>query len=193
MDSRDMDTVLERASLLNERPEKIGAFISTLMNYIETGETQWFHIGFNAATEFADFTKLFAVDAFDGTRVIRAHYKNEMAYMSELTENANYKGPWTPKRLFDHIADSWMAHVEFVNNFEASFAIEIDETTALVLKMEMDEQPGICTDCWNKNRSDNREHENEYNCGHGVDDTYDAKYSALIMNRSDLENFNWED
>lgn len=168
--------------------EATAVFVGVMNHYVETSAPCYFY--FNPDETYKELVELLGIDEVDGSAVLATNYYNEMAYYSDLNNEPSYEGKWPLQAVINDIGDRYVNIVEFVNNFKAKVAIAIDEKTAVVFMVEIDEQPGICDDC--RGNDEYMEHNENYSCDHDVPDEYDIKHSAMILDRTDLERFDWE-
>ena len=156
--------------------------IDRLKAYVETGEPYSPYL--DSRESYLAFIKLLGVETISGASVLGYQYRNSNDYAEDRHYGALTDGDYKVEELMESIADARADLVEFPNNFTIGLGIAFDEKTAVVLSYEMDEQPGICDSCWADEEYMN--FNGEYNCGHGVNDTYSAKYGAVVMNRDDI-------
>ena len=169
------------ASQMDERRQNY--MISSLERYVETGEPQVFYIA--DAEQLGVFLDILGLNPIDGEQVTRIAYLSTAQTFLIAEDNPRFDGTLKLEQLFDFIADSYHHYVEFVNNYKAYVTLKLDDTTAMTFEVESDEQPGICESCCNDEQY--MEEDADYNCGHGVDDTYSFRYGAMVFNASELD------
>lgn len=164
-------------------------FIQGLETYTE--ERQLYYFWFKDSDEFTSFVELLDIDTVDGDAVLETVYRNTARAGLERSDDTQYEGPWQLRGLFNAIADRGAPYVEFVNNYQALATITLDEESVVTIGMELDEQPGICDPCYED--EEYMEHNEDFNCGHGVKDEYHEKFLAVIYDRSQIPEIRPED
>ena len=156
--------------------------INGLKAYVETGEPYSPYL--DSRESYLAFIKLLGVETISGASVLGYEYRNSNDYAEDRHKGVLADGDYKVEELMESIANARADLVEFPNNFTIWLSVAFDEKTAIVLSYELDEQPGICDSCWADEEYMN--FNGEYNCGHGVNDTYSLKYGAVVMNQDDI-------
>lgn len=184
MGPESLEFIENNAKDLGEQStDHVPHWLERIRTYLETSEPLELH--FFPDDLYKDFLKLVGLEVFDGRQIMEIRYENPTSYMAEENKNPSYEGSWTAEQVAQSIADRYASLVEFVNNYKASFCMKIDDKTALIFGQECDEQPGICEDCLHD--EEYMELNADYNCDHGVEDTYEYKRWILLIDVDDIE------
>jgi hypothetical protein len=190
MDRGTIETLRGNGTTQAEHATLAANVFERLERFVETGEPQnfWF---FQREQEFEAFVKLLGITEFDASRILGLAYYSTYDHGFEVEEaEPDYAGSWKYTALLNQIGDRFAPYVEFPNNFRASVAIGYDDDTAVLLSMEVDEQPAICVNC--DNDPEYMEHNDKYSCGHAGNDECDYRYQAIVLKKSDLVYLDWD-
>ncbi len=189
MTPESLRALLDKTDTAHRADQPRNRFVQGLNTYADNHDI--YHFWFQGPEEFNDFAELLDIAIVDGEDVLETAYRNTAGGGLERLDDKQYEGPWPLRGLFNAIADRGAPYVEFVNNFQAIATIALDETSVVTVGLELDEQPGICDPC--NEDEEYMEHNEDYNCGHGIKDEYYEKYLAAIYDRDQMEVIRPED